>query len=78
MLHPIEKPKATELRKSTLVGFTERNDGTRVVRYVIPSPHKPVAANKLQIPDFVFETHVPQSGLATWWQVIERNPAFDL
>jgi len=79
MLNPIAKPSNEEIRKSTIVGFTERNDGTRIVRYVLPSlQKKPVPTGACVRPDLVFEAHVPSEGPATWWQVLGQNHSFDL
>jgi hypothetical protein len=72
MLNPIEKPSASDLRKARILGVSE-STGKRVVRYVIPRPVSPA------IPDFVFEVHVPSDGgVATWWQIFDKNPRFTL
>ena len=79
MLNPIEKPAPTELQKSKIVGFTVQDDGTKIVRYRRESTqHKPIPPGACVMGDFVFEAHVPSDGPATWWQVFERNPKFDL
>ena len=79
MLNPIEKPDHKEFLNAKIVGFTVRDDGTKVVRYRRESTQrKPIPVGACVMGDFVFEAHVPNDGPATWWQVFDRNPAFDL
>lgn len=79
MLNPIDKPNADTIRRAKYVGCSAK-DGQMMIRYAVPSTQrKPVPVGACVIPDFVFEVHVSaDGGPATWWQVLDRNPALDL
>lgn len=80
MLHPIDKPTPTELRKSRYVSMSEAR-GILKIRYQIDSPQRgqKIEPGYCIRPDFVFEIHVHEDGTpATWWQCIDPDTMFRL